>query len=292
MNANAPDIVKRLRTIWISDLHLGTSGSHAQELLDFLQHHDSDKIYLVGDIIDGWSLKNSWYWPQLHSDVLKELIRKAGKGSRIIMIPGNHDEFLRPYANMNIRLGNIELKRDDIHLTADGRRLLVTHGDQFDLTIRYAKWVTVLGCGAYIIIDKINRLLNYFRRKLRKPYWSLAAYIKHNLKGAVQFICDYERYLVNEAKRRHCDGVVCGHIHHPQIKLIGRFLYANDGDWVDNCTAIVEHRSGYLEIIDWRDERLKLAVVRGQSTQKEEGYEDRDHIGCLASADKRCSTHT
>jgi UDP-2,3-diacylglucosamine pyrophosphatase LpxH len=241
----------RYRTIWISDVHLGTRDCKAEFLLDFLRHNESDYLYLVGDIIDGWALGRSWYWRQSSNDVVQKLLRKARKGTKVAFIPGNHDEFARDF--VHLMLGDIQLIPDAIHMTADGLRLLVLHGDEFDGVVGHARWLSMLGSRAYELCLCMNRGFNFVRRRLKLPYWSLAAYLKQKAKRAVQFIADFEEAVVLEAARQNVDGVVCGHIHHAELRMIGDVLYANTGDWVESCTALVEHRDGTLEIIRWRD---------------------------------------
>jgi len=243
------DGIRRYRTIWISDIHLGTRGCKAEFLVDFLRHTDSDYLYLVGDIIDGWRLRKSWYWAQSHNDVIQKILRKARKGTKVFYIPGNHDEWLRNW--VDLQLGGVELVQDALHVTADGRRLLVLHGDDFDGIVRYAKWLALLGDGAYELSLKLNHYYNVVRRRFGYPYWSLSAYLKGRVKNAVQFVSDYADAIVAEACRRQVDGVVCGHIHQAEIRTIGGVLYCNDGDWVESCSALVEHFDGRLEIVRW-----------------------------------------
>ena len=251
----------RYRTIWISDLHLGTRGCKAGFLVDFLRCNDADTIYLVGDIIDGWRLKKSWYWPQTHNDVVQKVVRKVRKGARVIYIPGNHDEWLRDYALL--QFGGVEVADEAIHVTADGRRLLVIHGDVFDAVVKHARWLAVLGDGAYTAALWLNRHFNIVRRRLGYQYWSLSAYLKHRVKNAVQYMTAFADAVADEAVRREVDGVVCGHIHHAEIREIGGVLYCNDGDWVESCTALVEHFDGTLELINWI-ERWALDPLTGQ----------------------------
>lgn len=241
----------RYRTIWISDFHLGTKNTRAEFLLDFLKNNESDYLYLVGDIFDGWALGKSWYWPQLHNDVIQKLLRKARKGTKVIYIPGNHDEFARGFVDMNF--GGISTKTQCIHTTVDGRQLLILHGDQFDGVIQYAKWISLLGAVAYEAALAMNRWYNVFRKLMGKPYWSLSAYLKNKAKRAVQHIANFEKAVVNEARKYEVEGVVCGHIHHPEIREIEGIVYCNTGDWVESCTALVEHVDGTLEILRWSD---------------------------------------
>jgi UDP-2,3-diacylglucosamine pyrophosphatase LpxH len=248
---SSPVAPRHLRALFLSDIHLGTRGSQADLLLDFLKWHDAETIYLVGDIVDGWRLKKSWYWPQAHNDVVQKLLRKARRGSRIVYIPGNHDEFLRDY--LGTHMGGVELLDRAIHETADGKRLLVIHGDQFDVVVRHAKWLAFLGDHAYNLALALNTVVGKVRRKLGFEYWSLSAWAKLKVKNAVSFIGAFEQALVTEAKRVGADGVVCGHIHHATIRDEGGIRYINTGDWVESCTAIVEHHDGRIEMIRWAD---------------------------------------
>jgi UDP-2,3-diacylglucosamine pyrophosphatase LpxH len=241
------------RTIWLSDIHLGTRGCKAEYLIDFLRYNDAATIYLVGDIVDGWRLRKSWYWPQTHNDVAQKLLRMVRKGSRVIYIPGNHDAWLRDYTMLHF--GGVQVLDEAIHVTADGRRLLVIHGDAFDTVVMYARWLAVLGDNAYDLALWLNRHFNKLRRALGYEYWSLSAYLKLRVKNAVQFICAFAEALAAEACRRGLDGVVCGHIHHAEIRDVDGMLYCNDGDWVESCTALVEHFDGRLEIITWAERR-------------------------------------
>ena len=237
------------RAIWISDVHLGTRGCKAEFLLDFLKNTESDTLYLVGDMIDGWRLRRSWYWPQSHNDVVQKLLRKARKGTKVIFVPGNHDEFARGY--LDFAFGEVAVLPEAVHETADGRRLLVLHGDQFDGVVQYAKWLAHLGDHAYTFALTVNQWFNAIRRLLGYEYWSLSAYLKNKVKNAVQFIGNFEQAMAEVAKHRGVDGVVCGHIHHAELRQIGSVWYANEGDWVESCTALVEHHDGRLELIDW-----------------------------------------
>ncbi|WP_414473780.1 UDP-2,3-diacylglucosamine diphosphatase [Microvirga sp. M2] len=241
----------RVRTLFLSDLHLGTKGCQAEALLDFLRSYDAETIYLVGDIVDGWRLKSGWYWPQSHNDVVQKLLRKVRKGSALVYVPGNHDEFLRDYVGVN--LGGIELADHAIHETANGKRYLVIHGDQFDLVVRHARWLALLGDGAYTAALFVNTYLNIARRKLGLTYWSLSAWAKLRVKNAVNFISRFEELLAAEARRQEVDGVICGHIHHAAMHENYGIAYVNTGDWVESCTVVVEHWDGTLELIRWSD---------------------------------------
>lgn len=238
----------RVRTVWISDLHLGTPGCQAHALLDFLRDVHCDTLYLVGDIIDGWQLRRSWYWPQAHNDVVQKILRKARKGTRVIFVPGNHDEFARRYVTHSF--GGVEVVDECIHVTADGRRLWVTHGDLFDGVIQCARWLAYTGDMAYEFMLKVNRWFNRARARLGLPYWSLSRYLKLKVKRAVSYVGAFEEAVAREARKRGVHGVVCGHIHHAEIREIDGILYCNDGDWVESLTALAEHHDGRLEIID------------------------------------------
>jgi len=242
--------IQNYRTIWISDTHLGTPGAQAKALLHFLKYTHSETLYLVGDIVDGWQLKKRFYWPQEHNDVVQKLLRKARNGTRVIYIPGNHDEAARHYLGVNF--GDIAIKQDDIHETADGKRLWVVHGDLFDNVIQHARWLAYLGDRAYTLLLRLNRLLNGIRNLLNMPYWSLSQYLKHRVKSAISFISAFETAMLTETRRRRCDGVVCGHIHKPEMREVDGVLYANDGDWVESLSALVEHHDGRLELLDWQ----------------------------------------
>ncbi len=244
--ANAPS---RVRALFLSDIHLGTRGCQADKLLDFMRHYEADTIYLVGDIVDGWQLKTGWYWPQAHNDVVQKLLRKARKGTRLLYIPGNHDEFLRGYYGTHF--GGIEVLEDAIHVGADGRRYLVIHGDLFDVVIRHARWLALLGNHAYDAAIWLNTYFNAVRRALGLTYWSLSQWAKLKVKNAVSFIGDYEQTLAAEAHRRGVDGVICGHIHHAMIRTIAGLRYVNCGDWVESCSAVIEHFDGTFEVVRW-----------------------------------------
>lgn len=254
MNAEPSTLqLRQYRSIFISDLHLGTRGCKAEFLLDFLKYNEADNIYLVGDIIDCWRLKKAWYWAQSHNDVVQKLLRKARKGTRVIYVPGNHDEPLRDYDGM--LFGDVTVANQIVHETADGKRYLVVHGDAFDNVIKYAPWLTYLGDTAYHCVLTINNWYNQVRVRLGLQYWSLSAYLKHQVKDAVKFISDFETAMAAEARRHGYHGVICGHIHKAESRMIEGVHYCNDGDWVESCTALVEHMDGRLEIIEWAANR-------------------------------------
>ena len=251
----------RFRAIFISDVHLGTPGCRAAQLLDFLRHTESDELYLVGDIIDGWQLKRRWYWNQAHNDVIQKVLRKARKGTRVTYVTGNHDEGARQF--VGLAFGGIDIVDEAVHHTRDGRLLLVTHGDLFDAVVRGARWLAHLGDALYILTLKLNQWFNHLRAKLGLPYWSLSQFLKHRVKNAVSYITNFEEALAHEARRRGYAGVVCGHIHKAEVRDIGGILYCNDGDWVESLTALVETEAGELKIIDWKAiEALKRGALQ------------------------------
>lgn len=248
------------RTVWISDTHLGTPGCNAELLLDFLKSIDCQTLFLVGDIVDGWQLRKGWYWPALHNDIVRCVMKQAKHGTRVVYVPGNHDEAFRDYVGLNF--GGVEVLAEAMHLTADGRRLLVLHGDEFDSVVLYARWLAFLGDNAYELMLKLNNLVNLVRRLFGLPYWSLAAHLKKRVKNAVQFISSFEAVVARAAYERGADGVVCGHIHSAEVRQIGEVTYYNDGDWVESCTALVEHLDGRMEIIDWAERKRAEAAGR------------------------------
>ncbi|WP_272874420.1 UDP-2,3-diacylglucosamine diphosphatase [Pseudaestuariivita rosea] len=253
----------------MSDIHLGTRGCQAQLLLNFLAEYDADTIFLVGDIFDGWRLRRGWHWPQLHNDVVQMLLNKAHNGASITLIPGNHDEVMRNY--LGTHFGGVEVARDAVYVTAAGKRLLVTHGDQFDVVVMNAKWLAHVGDRAYNTILWLNTWLNRAKRLWGGQYWSLSNWAKRQVKQAVNFIGEYENVLIAEAKRGGYDGIVCGHIHQAALKQMGDVLYVNTGDWVESCTAVIEDTDGTLHLIDWAQisrRRKMRALVAAQKQSK------------------------
>ncbi|QPC98666.1 UDP-2,3-diacylglucosamine diphosphatase [Qipengyuania soli] len=246
----------RFRTIWISDIHLGTKGCNHELLIDFLDHTDSDTMYLVGDIIDGWRLKKKFYWPAEHNDIVWRVLKRAKRGTRIVYIPGNHDEMVRPFCGMNF--GGVEIRRAAFHDTADGRRLMVLHGDEFDTVMLAHRWLAFVGDAAYHAMMKLNNWVARARKALGLPYWSISKAAKHKVKNAVEFISKYEEVVARAAGERGVDGVVCGHIHTAEVRDFfhegRRVEYFNDGDWVEGCTALVEHFDGRMEVLHWAEE--------------------------------------
>jgi len=253
--------VLRLRSVFISDVHLGFKGCNASFLLDFLRRVECRQIYLVGDIIDLWSLSRSFHWPQAHDDVIRTLLGKARHGTRIIYVPGNHDRPLRDHDGLV--LGNVEIRREAIHETADGRRFLVLHGDEFDGIVRASPLLESLGSTAYALVLTLNRHVNVVRQRLGYPYWSVSAFLKHKVRNAVKYIANYERALAAEARRRDVHGVICGHIHRAGISDIDGIEYCNDGDWVESCTALVEDFQGRLSLLRWTESPEVLVGAQG-----------------------------
>ena len=251
--------INHYRTLFISDLHLGSKAAQADMILDFLKMNDADTIFLVGDIIDGWRLRSSWYWPQSHNDVVQKLLRKARKGTKMVYIPGNHDEFARQFVKLSF--GGIEILRKTTHIAADGKKFLIMHGDEFDLVVCNARWLAYLGDWAYDLAIFINMNFNFIRRKLGFPYWSFSAWAKLKVKNAVNFIGSFETALAEEARKGGADGIICGHIHHAVIRDIDGIRYMNTGDFVESCTAIAEHEDGRMEILHWHKH---LAITASQ----------------------------
>ena len=240
---------RKYRSIWISDTHLGSRGCKAEFLLDFLQHNHAEQLYLVGDIIDGWALRKRWYWDAFHDQILHLLFERAQRGTTITYVSGNHDEFLRPF--LHHQISAIRLEDEIVHTTLDGRKFLVLHGDQFDGVMQFARWLAIVGDWFYERLLILNTLYNRWRKWWGYPYWSLSAYLKHKTKSAVNFISAFEETLAKEAKKRQLDGIICGHIHHAEIREIDGVLYCNDGDWVESCSALVEEWDGSLHIVQW-----------------------------------------
>ncbi|SFF50358.1 UDP-2,3-diacylglucosamine pyrophosphatase LpxH [Fontimonas thermophila] len=253
---------RRYRTIWISDVHLGTPGCQADHLVDFLKQHECERLYLVGDIIDGWKLRTAWYWPQEHTNVVRKVLTKAKRGTRVIYVTGNHDEFLRKFVGYRLEIGHIALVNEAVHETADGRRLLVTHGDAFDVITRYHKWIALAGDALYEGTMRFNFWFNRARAMLGMRYWSLSAFAKQHVKAAVNIVSAFETSLARECRRRGLDGVVCGHIHHAEVRSIDGVAYYNCGDWVESCTALGEDMNGRIEVIRW------TRIDHGQSSAK------------------------
>lgn len=251
--------------VWLSDVHLGSRGCRAEFLLDFLANARCDRLYLLGDIIDLWALRRSFYWPRSHQQVLRDIIAKARAGTRVIYIPGNHDGLARELADHHLL--EVEVMAEAVHQTADGRRLLLLHGDQFDSAVLCSRLNRWFGNAGYCLLLWLNQLANALRRWVRLPYWSLAYYIKNRVGNARAAIETFERAAVHEARRRGLDGVICGHIHQPELRVIDDLLYCNDGDWVESCTALVEHRDGRLELIHWGDLRQRLKCERTASNE-------------------------
>jgi len=258
MTANAQDL--SVRSVFISDVHLGTRGCQAEMLLDFIRHVECEQLYLVGDIIDGWKLKGGWHWPQSHNDVVQKVLRMARKGVSVTYVPGNHDERARDFCG--VHFGGVVVVRDAIHETIDGRRFLVVHGDEFDGIVQHARWLAFLGDWSYRTLLMLNTLVARLRHRMGLGYWSFSAYLKVKVKNALHFIENFEQAVTDEARRRGVDGVICGHIHKAEMHDMDGILYVNDGDWVESCTALVEHHDGRLEIIEWAGRRSSSNAPR------------------------------
>lgn len=241
-------VPRRLRTAWISDVHLGTRNSNAAALLDFLRDHEVETLYIVGDLIDLWQMRRGIYWPQQHNDVIQKLLRKARKGTRIIYIPGNHDDFVEGFCGY---YGHIAIEKHAIHMTADGRRILVIHGHELDTVVQNARWLAFAGDLGYQFLLGLNPLINFVRRRFGLGYWSLSAYAKKRVKDAVNFIGEFEGAIVRYAERHAVDAVLCGHIHSAGIRQVGEVTYYNCGDWVETCSALVENFDGEIELLNF-----------------------------------------
>jgi UDP-2,3-diacylglucosamine pyrophosphatase LpxH len=257
--------VRRFRTLFLSDFHLGCRASRAELILDFLQHHDADTYYLVGDIVDGWRLKRHWYWPAQHDEVIRKLLRKARMGTRIVYLPRNHDEFLRSFVGSSF--GGIMVEDRLIHETADGQRLLVMHGDEFDIVARRAPWLTPIGHGFAYATLKVKRLLDRLSFGLGLPYSTFSCWAKSKAKKAVNFVADFEEALIGEARRVGVDGVVCGHIHHARIIDLPDVRYINTGDWMENCSAVAENYDGTIEMLSWPTVRAQVEAAEADAAE-------------------------
>lgn len=248
----------RVRSVFISDVHLGFKGCSAELLLEFLHSVDMEHLFLVGDIVDVWSMKKAMFWPQSHNNVLRTILGKAKHGSKVIFVPGNHDEEFRAFDGAVF--GNLEIHREFVHTAADGRRILVLHGDEFDGVVKCSPWLAKLGSNLYDTLLAANPYINWVRRKFGLPHWSLSAYLKHKAKSAVQYIGSFEDAVAQAARRRGVDTVVCGHIHHAEMREIGGVKYCNDGDWVESCTSLIEDMNGQLRLIHWPALREQLGA--------------------------------
>jgi UDP-2,3-diacylglucosamine pyrophosphatase LpxH len=258
MSNVAASPVIRLRTVFVSDVHLGSKGCRADLLLEFLKSVHADTLVLVGDIIDVWSLRKTFFWPQAHNNVIRTILGMAKHGTRVIYVPGNHDEVFRELDGSVF--GNLEIRNELIHETADGRRLLVLHGDEFDSVVKCSPWLAKLGSWVYEVVLRMNRYFNLIRRTFGFPYWSLASYLKHKVKNAVQYISNFEQAVAYAARKRGVHGVVCGHIHRAEITEVEGLLYCNDGDWVESCSTLVEDFNGRLMLWNWVEQRERLAL--------------------------------
>lgn len=269
----------RYRAIFVSDVHLGTRDAQGEFLLDFLRHTSSQYLYLVGDIFDLWKMKNGWYWPTINNEIVRLVLDKALNGTEVLYIPGNHDEAIRDYTGTEIN--GVRIAEEAVHRTADGKEMLVMHGDEFDAVVKHNRWITFLafvGGGFYEVLVLANRWFNHLRRRLGFQYWSLSAYIKHKVKNAVQYMRNFETAVMLESRRRKVDGLICGHIHRAAIEVMEGVIYANSGDWVESCTALTEDDYGRLRVVRWAEESALLL-------DQEELYANSDRDRCLAPAD-------
>jgi UDP-2,3-diacylglucosamine pyrophosphatase LpxH len=239
---------RRVRTAWISDVHLGTRGAKANEIIDFLRDFEFETLYVVGDLIDIWSLRRGRYWPQEHNDVIQKILRKARKGTRVIYIPGNHDEMLSGFFG---GYGNIVVQKHAVHRLADGRRIVVIHGHELDTVVQNVKWLALIGDVGYQFLLSLNPAINFVRRHFGLGYWSLSAYAKKRVKDAVSFIGKFEEAVAHYARKFNVDGILCGHIHSPAIRQIGEVSYYNCGDWVESCSALIEDFAGNIEMVSY-----------------------------------------
>jgi len=284
---NKNSMQKTYRSIFVSDVHLGTKDSQAGKLNNFLKHNSCDTLYLVGDIIDAWRIQqNKWQWKQSHTNVVRRILGHAKRGTRVVYVAGNHDEFLRPMIPYGFSFGLVEIHNQIEHIGADGKHYLVTHGDLFDGITRLAPWLSFLGDKAYDFVLYLNGKFNWIRHKMGFGYWSLSKYLKHKVKKAVDFMFQFEKNLAGYCKKRGFDGVICGHIHHAEIKQIDGVTYMNDGDWVESCTALVEHWNGKWEIITWTKEKDDVDTDNTSSSYKRsKGYSGEDRIDVSRSTD-------
>ena len=282
---------KTYRSIFVSDVHLGTKDCKAEQLNNFLKHNTCDTLYLVGDIIDAWKIQqNKWRWKQSHTNVVRRVLGHAKRGTRVVFIAGNHDEFLRPMIPYGFSFGLVEIHNQIEHIGADGKHYLVTHGDLFDGITRLAPWIAFLGDKAYDFILSLNNKFNWIRRRMGFGYFSLSKYLKYKVKKAVDFVFKFEENLANYCKKRGFDGVICGHIHHAEIKEINGVTYMNDGDWVESCTALVEHHDGRWEIVTWTQEKDNVANDISSSTPQRSARSTRKNRNAVSgSADMPAS---
>ena len=278
--------IRRVRALFLSDVHLGMRPTRIGQLVDFLRYHEAETIYLIGDILDGWRLVRSWYWPPIYNEFVENLLDKAARGTRIVMLPGNHDEFLREY--LGTYFGEVEFVDRTVHTTAAGRTYLVMHGDQFDVVVAHAKWLAHVGDWAYRMALRVNIGINWIRRRLHRPYWSLSAWAKNKVKNAVSVIGRFEEALTLEARDTGVDGVICGHIHFADMHDRLGIHYINTGDWVESCTAICETPEGQFELIKGSaqlapppklpKERRRLSLRRKKATPGLDAPASLDHI--------------
>lgn len=235
------------KTLWISDVHLGSADCKAEQLLQLLDRVRCERLYLVGDIVDIWAMSRRVFWPESHNLVLRKLLNKSRAGVEIIYIPGNHDANFREFCGS--QFGHVVIKRKHVHVTPDGRRLLVTHGDELDHAVRFSRLNRLVGDWAYNAMMSVNRWVNRIRDRLGLPYWSLSGWVKNHVAQADAAIQAYQVAAVTMVREKGYDGIICGHLHHPVIQQYEDILYCNDGDWVENCTALLEDEGGQLKLL-------------------------------------------
>lgn len=261
---------KTYRSIFISDVHLGTKDCKAEALNNFLKHNTCETLYLVGDIIDAWKIQqNRWRWKQSHTNVVRRVLGHAKRGTRVVYVAGNHDEFLRPLIPYGLGFGQVEIVNQAEHIGLDGRHYLVTHGDLFDGITRITPWLSFLGDRLYDFVLNLNSRFNWIRHRLGFGYWSLSKFLKYRVKKAVDFVFQFETNLAIYCRKKGYDGVICGHIHHAEIREINGVRYMNDGDWVESLTALVEHHTGVWEIVTWTKEKDDVDVNLDSSSHKQ-----------------------
>ena len=280
------------RSIFISDVHLGTRDCQADKLNNFLKNNSCDTLYLVGDIIDAWKIQqNKWRWKQSHTNVVRRVLGHAKRGTRVVYVAGNHDEFLRPMIPYGFSFGLVEIHNQIEHIGADGKHYLVVHGDLFDGITRLAPWIAFLGDRAYDFVLVINSKYNWLRHRMGFGYFSLSQFLKHRVKKAVDFMFKFEQNLAGYCKKRGFDGVICGHIHHAEIKQIDGVMYMNDGDWVESCTALVENHNGRWEIITWTKEKDNVDTnISSNAHKQSSGPTGQNRINIQGSDELRSSS--
>ncbi|WP_339682618.1 UDP-2,3-diacylglucosamine diphosphatase [Gimesia maris] len=287
-NQSAATVSRSIRTIFVSDVHLGCMHSRAEEFLEFLNSHHPESLYLVGDLIDGWKLRKKWRWPHIYNEIFDRVEELSRKGTEVFYTPGNHDNFLRDFGK---RFGFVSLSDEFVHLTADGRRFLIIHGDQFDKFETGAQWLSVLASFAYDMLLTVNTLFNRLMRRRGQTKFALSSAVKSQVKHLMRFISDYEKKLADHARLKRCEGIICGHIHAPNILDIDGINYCNTGDWVEHCSALIEYSDGELEIVffDQEIEPVQKPVPQTRSERiRQEPFVDAEVPGLISRFWKKC----